>query len=161
MHCFASENQILAGTVIFGVESLKSLKGQENLLLKNLPLKTRVENVWFLSWRTLFVGKYGIQSTDEMAFERTVTLREFLISCHQIWCAHAIAVQRIYACARKMPPCRLPLTGWYGYSHALGTGQALGWCMCPPCFKFVTWLLDFLGCIDDEILIPILTAVSQ
>ena len=30
MHCFASENQIYTGTVIFGVESLN---GQENLLL--------------------------------------------------------------------------------------------------------------------------------
>ena len=59
MHCFASENQIYTGTVIFGVESLKSLKDQENLLLKNLQLKTRVENVRFLSWRAFFVGKYG------------------------------------------------------------------------------------------------------
>ena len=75
MHCFASENQIYTGTVIFGVESLKSLKDQENLLLKNLQLKTRVENVRFLSWITFFVGKYGIQSTNEMAFKRTVTLR--------------------------------------------------------------------------------------
>ena len=57
MHCFASENQIYTGTVIFGVESLKSLKGQENLLLKNLKLKTRVENVHFLSWRAFFKGK--------------------------------------------------------------------------------------------------------
>ena len=49
------------GTVIFGVKSFKSLKGQENLLLKNLQLKTRVENVRFLSWRTFFfVGKYGV-----------------------------------------------------------------------------------------------------
>ena len=38
--------------MIFGVESLKSLKGQENLLLKNLQLKTCVEKVQFLSWRT-------------------------------------------------------------------------------------------------------------
>ena len=80
MHCFAGENQIYTGTVIFGIESLKYLKGQENLLLKNLQLKTRVENVQFLSWRVFFVGKYGIQSTNEMAFKRTVTLREFSIS---------------------------------------------------------------------------------
>ena len=39
-HCFASENQTYTGTVIFGIESLKSLKGQENLLLKNPALKT-------------------------------------------------------------------------------------------------------------------------
>ena len=40
MHCFASENQTYTGTVIFGVESLKSLKGQENLVLENPALKT-------------------------------------------------------------------------------------------------------------------------
>ena len=38
MHCFESEDQTYTGTVIFGVESLKSLKGHENLLLK-IPLK--------------------------------------------------------------------------------------------------------------------------
>ena len=59
-------------TVIFGVESLESLKGQENLLLKNLLLKTCVENVQFLSRRT-FLGKYGIQSINKMTFKRTVT----------------------------------------------------------------------------------------
>ena len=75
MHCFASENQTYTGTWLFGVESWKSLKGQENLLLKNLQVKTRVENVRFLSWRIFFVGKYGIQSTNEMAFKKTVTLR--------------------------------------------------------------------------------------
>ena len=71
MYCFASENQIYKGTVIFGVESFKSLKGPENLLLKNLQLKTCVENVRFLSGRLFFVGKYGIQSTNEMALKRT------------------------------------------------------------------------------------------
>ena len=75
MHCFASENQTYTGKWLFGVESWKSLKGQENLLLKNLQVKTRVENVRFLSWRIFFVWKYGIQSTNEMAFKRTVTLR--------------------------------------------------------------------------------------
>ena len=75
MHCFASENQSYTGTWLLGVESWKSLKGQENLLLKNLRVKTRVENVRFLSWRIFFVGKYGIQSTNEMAFKRTVILR--------------------------------------------------------------------------------------
>ena len=77
MHCFASENQIYTGTVIFGIESLKSSKGQENLRRKNLQLKTRVENARFLSRRACFVGKYGIQSTNEMAFKSTETLREF------------------------------------------------------------------------------------
>ena len=38
-------------------------------------MKTRVENVRFLSWRIFFVGKNGIQSTNEMAFKRTVILR--------------------------------------------------------------------------------------
>ena len=42
------------------------------LPLKNLQLKT-----FFLSWRTFLVGKYGIQSTNQMAFKRTVPLREF------------------------------------------------------------------------------------
>ena len=54
MHCFANENQIYEGTVIFGVESLKS---QENLLLKNLQPKTLVENVTFLSWKAFFCRK--------------------------------------------------------------------------------------------------------
>ena len=40
-----------------------------------------------------------------MAFKRTVPLREFSISRHQIWCAHAIVVQRMHACACKMPSC--------------------------------------------------------
>ena len=43
MHRFASENRTYTGTVIFGVEPLKSLKGQENFLLKNLQQKTRLE----------------------------------------------------------------------------------------------------------------------
>ena len=50
MHRFASENQTYTGTVIFGVESLKSLKGQENLLLKNHAYRKRpifvVENIF-------------------------------------------------------------------------------------------------------------------
>ena len=40
------------------------------LPLKNLQLKT-----FFLSWRTFLVGKYGIQSTNEMAVKKTLTLR--------------------------------------------------------------------------------------
>ena len=38
-------------------------------------MKIRVENVRFLSWRIFFVRKYGIQSTNEIAFKRTITLR--------------------------------------------------------------------------------------
>ena len=52
-----------------------------------------------------------------MAFKRTVTSREFSISRHQIWCAHAIAtvVQRQHACARELPSC-------YSLSKKLVTG---------------------------------------
>ena len=53
----------------------------------------------------IFWRKVGIQSTDEMAFKRTETLREFPICRHQIWCAHAIVVQRMHAWTRKMPSC--------------------------------------------------------
>ena len=42
---------------MFAVESLKSLKGQEKLLLEYLELKTHVENVRLLSWRTFFAEK--------------------------------------------------------------------------------------------------------
>ena len=84
MHCFASENQIYTGIVTFGVEPFKSLKGQENLLLKNL---TCVENVPFFIMGKIFVGKYGIQSTNEIALKRTVTSREFSFS----GCTHAHA----------------------------------------------------------------------
>ena len=73
MHCFASENQTYTGPWLLALSLV--FKGQENLLLKNLQVKTRVENVRFLSWRIFFVGKYGIQSTNEMAFKRSVTLR--------------------------------------------------------------------------------------
>ena len=96
MHCFANENQIYTGTVIFGVESLKSLKDQENLLLKNLQLKTRVENVRFLSWITFFFfGKYGIQSTDEMTLKRAET-RTDALPFTQLWgSAHAPRAARV------------------------------------------------------------------
>ena len=77
MHCFASENETYTGTWLFGVESWKSLKDQENLLLKNLQVKTHVENVRFLLWKIFFVGKYGIQSTNEMVFKRTVKYTSF------------------------------------------------------------------------------------
>ena len=131
MHCFASENQTYTGTWLFGVESWKSLKGQENLLLKNLQVKTRVENVWFLSWRIFFVGKYGIQSTNEMAFKQKNCnfTHKFSISRHQICCAHSIVVQRIHACACKMPSCWIAEETkttterqlWRGHSRELST----------------------------------------
>ena len=67
MHCF---------------ESLTSLRGQENLMLKNPALKT----FDFCHGEHFLVGKYDIQSTNEIAFKRTVhiTLHEFSISHHQI-----------------------------------------------------------------------------
>ena len=69
MHCFASENQTYTGTVIFGVESLKSLKGHENLMLENPALKTSD----FCHGEHFFVGtEYDIQSTNNIAFKRTV-----------------------------------------------------------------------------------------
>ena len=54
---------------------MKSVKGQENLVLKNPALKTSD----FCHGELFFVGKCAIQSTNEMAFKRTVTLREFSI----------------------------------------------------------------------------------
>ena len=64
--------------------------------------KSCLENVQFLS-------KYNILSTNKMGFERTVTLQEFLISRHQIWCTHAIVAQRMHAWAWKTPPCCIPV----------------------------------------------------
>ena len=43
-----------------------------------------------------------------MAFKRTVTLRWFSISRYQIRCVQAIVIQRMYACACKMPSCFFP-----------------------------------------------------
>ena len=54
MRRLVSENQIYTATVVFGAESLKSLKGQENLLLNHLQLKTPVQNVRFLSQKVFF-----------------------------------------------------------------------------------------------------------
>ena len=55
------------------------------------------------------MSKYDILNTNKMAFERTVTLREFLISRHQIWCAHAIVAHRMHTCACKTPSCCIPV----------------------------------------------------
>ena len=71
------------GTVIFGLKYFKSIKDQENLLLKNLQLKIRGQNVGFLSRITIFVGKYGIHQRN--GFEKDCSFkREFLTSRHQI-----------------------------------------------------------------------------
>ena len=74
MHCFASENQTYTETWLFGVV-LKVFKRPRKPTAENLQVKTRVENVRFLSWRIVFVGKYGIHSTNEKAFKRNLTLR--------------------------------------------------------------------------------------
>ena len=36
----------------------------------------------------------------------------------------------------------LPLHAWYGSVHAWGTGPAMGWCMCAPCFTFALFLMQ-------------------
>ena len=64
--------------------------------------KPCLENVWFLS-------KYNILSTNKIAFERTVTLRKFLLSRHQIWCAHAIVTQWMHTCGCKTPYFCIPV----------------------------------------------------
>ena len=41
------------------------------------------------------------------------------------------------------------LPGWYGCAHAWGTGQAVGWCMCAPCFKLVLlWYVYDRACLS-------------
>ena len=59
MRRLVGENQIYTATVVFGAESLKSLKGQENLQLNHLQLKTSVQNVRFLSQRVFNCRKVG------------------------------------------------------------------------------------------------------
>ena len=41
----------------------------------------------------------------------------------------------IFYCMPLRKIITLPLPAWYGYAHAWGTGPAVGWCMCAPCFK--------------------------
>ena len=105
MHFFARENQTYTGTWLFGVDSWKSLKGQENLLLKNLQVKTPVENFWFLSWRIFLLESTVFKAPTKWLLKDCNFTREFSISHHQISCAHAIVIQRIHACACKMPSC--------------------------------------------------------
>ena len=72
-------------------------------MLKNLQLKIRVENIRFFVVKSIFCTKvkYGIQSINEIALK----IKDCnSISRHQIWCAHAIVVQQMHACACKMPP---------------------------------------------------------
>ena len=120
MHCFASENQTYTGTWLFGFESWKSLKGQENLLLTNLQVKTRVENVRFLLWRIFFLGKYGIQSTNEMAFKGTVTLRaSFRFPAIRFDAPTLLSFSGFTHAHAKCPPvttatpCALPRLKWH------------------------------------------------
>ena len=39
----------------------------------------------------------------------------------------------------------LPTPGWYGFAHALGTGQVLGWCTCVNCLSPPQRSLCFVG----------------
>ena len=82
----------------FGVEFLQFTKDEKNLLLKNLQLKTCVETVLILSWRTFFVGKYFkvFKAPKKWLFKWTVTFRDG---------AHAVVVHRKHASASKLPSC--------------------------------------------------------
>ena len=75
--------------------------------MKNLQVKTRAENVRFLSWTTFFVGKYGIQSTNEMAFKKKFDFR------HLIWCAHSIGLYCHLADSRMRMQNALLFRGTY------------------------------------------------
>ena len=59
--------------MIFGIESLKSLKGQENLMLKNLQLRTRVENVQFFVMELIFCRQVRYSKHQRIALKTTVT----------------------------------------------------------------------------------------
>ena len=82
----------------FGIEFLQFTKDEKNLLLKNLQLKTYVETVLILSWRTFFVGKYFkvFKAPKKWLFKWTVTFRDG---------AHAVVVHRKHASASKLPSC--------------------------------------------------------
>ena len=82
----------------FGIEFLQFTKDEKNLLLKNLQLKTCVETVLILSWRTFFVGKYFkvFKAPKKWLFKWTVTFRDG---------AHAVVVHRKHASASKLPSC--------------------------------------------------------
>ena len=54
------------GTVIFGAQSFKSWKGQENLLLKNLQTENPHRKRPIFVMENIFCRKYG---TNEMAFK--------------------------------------------------------------------------------------------
>ena len=57
MRRLVSENQIYTAPVVFGAESLKSLKGQENLQLNHLQLKTPYKTSDSCHREYLIVGK--------------------------------------------------------------------------------------------------------
>ena len=75
MHCFQVKLGSDTGTVIFGVEYFKSLKGQENLATaeKSTTENPRRKRPIFVMDNFFFFGKYGIQSTDEMTLKRAET----------------------------------------------------------------------------------------
>ena len=113
MHCFASENQSYTETWLFGVV-LKVFKRPRKPTAENLQVKTRVENVRFLSWRIVFGGTYGIHSTNEKAFKRNLTLR---------------ASFRFPAIRFDAPT----LLSFSGFTHAHAKGPPVTRRNCHPC----------------------------
>ena len=81
MHCFATENQTYAGTVIFVVESLKSRKRTAEKSTTEKPPRKRpifvMENIFKKS--TVFKAP-----TEWFLKGLYLTLREISISRHQI-----------------------------------------------------------------------------
>ena len=100
------------------------LRAKKTYCWKIYKWKTRVENVRFLSRRIFFVRKYGILSTNEMSFKRTVPLREFRFPAIRFdaptllsfsGCTHAHAncppvVSKAFFKSIKITPFRRPLS---------------------------------------------------
>ena len=57
--------------------------------------------------------------------------------------------QCLRVCAEQLwgRDCCLPTPGWYGFAHALETGQAMGWCTCANscyvCYNATRYFLTF------------------
>ena len=57
--------------------------------------------------------------------------------------------QYLRVCAEQLwgRDCCLPTPGWYGFAHALETGQAMGWCTCVNscyvCYNATRYFLTF------------------
>ena len=67
MHRFASENQTYTGTVIFGVEPLKSLKGQETFAEKS-TIKSLPRNLLIFVMENIFCGKVRYSKHQQNGF---------------------------------------------------------------------------------------------